>query len=170
MPYIESSDDLRTTHSPDWDRYQRRLKILESWGTRRVELPSSFPSQNQSPSVWSGSDIDFETLTHSLSRAEIEEIEEALRTFKGGTHSPNEISSETFKLPTLSKRLSHVSKEVFEGKGIAAIRGMSPDKYTVEDNIIIHAGISSYIAPLRGNQSGSNDQVCKLMVQLASSL
>jgi len=166
MPYIESSDDLRTTHSPDWDRYQRRREAIQSRGAGRTEpsaLPAGFPSRAQSASVWSGGDIDFGKLTLRLSPAEIDEIEEALRLFKRMRLSPNDICCDTFRLPTLRTRLGSVSREVFKGKGIAAIHGLDPDRYSVEDNIIIQAGISSYVAPLRGNQSGANDQVCEYL-------
>jgi hypothetical protein len=57
-------------------------------------------------------------------------------------------------------RLQKVSDEIFQGRGLAILRGLNPDLFSIEDNVIIHAGISSYIAPLRGNQSGFNDQVC----------
>lgn len=76
--------------------------------------------------------------------------------------SMNSISPKSFPLCDLAAVLETMSEDIHTGKGVAIIEGLQPDKYTVEENIIIHAGISSYIAPQRGCQSGMKDQVCGL--------
>lgn len=38
------------------------------------------------------------------------------------------------------------------GRGFFVLRGLTPDKYSIEDNIIIYTGVSSYIGPIRGRQ------------------
>lgn len=85
-------------------------------------------------------------------------------TFSVAGFTLNDITTETFKLPTLSQRLSQVSTELYEGRGISVINGLQPDMYSMEDNVIIHAGICSHIAPLRGCQSASNDMICELAI------
>jgi hypothetical protein len=55
-------------------------------------------------------------------------------------------------LPKLHDKLRAISKEIHQGHGFKVVRGVPVDKYTREENIIVYAGISSHIAPIRGRQ------------------
>ncbi|KAK3657555.1 hypothetical protein LTR56_002330 [Elasticomyces elasticus] len=158
MPHFDADHDLRP-HTPSLDTYLRRQAFLNAVGSTYAPLPGTFPTQVQSPSVWTGEDIDLEKLTYVLSANDLQEIREALEAFKRTAAAKHEISSDTFKLPVLSRTLRKIAHEVNSGTGIGIVSGMEPDEYTVEDSIIIHAGISAHVAPLRGCQSGSNDQI-----------
>jgi hypothetical protein len=45
-----------------------------------------------------------------------------------------------------------LSHELHHGHGFFVLRGINPDEYSREENIIIYAGVSSHIAPVRGRQ------------------
>lgn len=45
-----------------------------------------------------------------------------------------------------------ISNEIHNGRGFKVLRGLPVAKHTREDNIIIYAGVSSHIAPIRGRQ------------------
>jgi hypothetical protein len=62
------------------------------------------------------------------------------------------ISQDTFPLPTLHPRLRAISDELHNGHGFKVVRGLPVDKHTREENIVIYAGVSSHIAPVRGRQ------------------
>jgi hypothetical protein len=62
------------------------------------------------------------------------------------------VSPETFPLPTLGPKLVQVAVDIHQGKGFAVVRGLSPQDFSPEENILIFLGISSYIAPKRGRQ------------------
>jgi len=62
------------------------------------------------------------------------------------------INEETFPLPHLHKKLRDISKELHNGHGFKVLRGLPVSKHTREDNIIIYAGVSSHVAPMRGRQ------------------
>ena len=64
-------------------------------------------------------------------------------------------------LPTIGQRLRDLSIGIHDGRGIGIIRGLEPDRFSMEENVIIYAGVSSYIASLRGAQSGDNDFICR---------
>lgn len=83
MPHFESLDDLKISPSPTFTQYQRRRDLLASHDLERAELPAGFPLHTNSPSVWSGGSLDIEKLAIDLTHAEIQEIEEALHSFKG---------------------------------------------------------------------------------------
>lgn len=71
--------------------------------------------------------------------------------------SKGHISPETFPLPKLHDELRRLSRELHEGHGFFVIRGLEPDLYSREENIIIYAGVSSHIAPVRGRQDNKYD-------------
>lgn len=62
------------------------------------------------------------------------------------------ISQATFPLPTLGPKLRQVSEEIHHGHGFKVVKGLQVRKHSREENIIVYAGISSYIAPIRGRQ------------------
>lgn len=65
------------------------------------------------------------------------------------------ISQETFPLPTLGHLLRQCSKEVHNQWGVLIIRGFQPKQYTPEEMMVLHAGVTSYIANKRGVQDGN---------------
>ena len=62
-----------------------------------------------------------------------------------------------FSLPTLRPRLRSISKAIHLGRGLAIIKGLDPDKYSLKENIILFAGLSSYIGDKRGSQGPEFD-------------
>lgn len=69
------------------------------------------------------------------------------------------ISQSTFPLPTLGSVLSGISRELHTGRGFSVLRGIPVASYSREDNVIIYAGVSSYVGELRGLQVADNDGV-----------
>ena len=67
------------------------------------------------------------------------------------------ISQETFPLPNLHPKLRAVSDEVHNGHGFKVVRGVPVQSHTREENIIIFAGISAHVAPMRGRQDRQLD-------------
>ena len=62
------------------------------------------------------------------------------------------ISPDTFPLPTLGPVLRELSKELHTGRGFFVLRTIPVDDYSREDNILLYAGVSSYIGSRRGIQ------------------
>lgn len=69
------------------------------------------------------------------------------------------LSPNTFPLPTLGKALGELSREVHSGRGFSVLRGIPVAKYSREDNVIIYAGVSSYVGPLRAIQDQNSGVV-----------
>jgi hypothetical protein len=55
-------------------------------------------------------------------------------------------------LPILGPKLTAAATEVAAGRGTVILRGLEPQKYSLEDNILIYAGIASYFGDKRGVQ------------------
>ncbi|OCT51952.1 taurine catabolism dioxygenase TauD [Cladophialophora carrionii] len=67
------------------------------------------------------------------------------------------IDQESFPLPTLHSALRDISRELHLGHGFKVVRGVPVAQHSRQDNIILYAGISSHIAPLRARQDSSFD-------------
>jgi hypothetical protein len=63
------------------------------------------------------------------------------------------VSPSTFPLPTLGLTLSNIARELHTGRDFAVLRGIPVASYSREDNILIYAGVSSYVGAIRGVQS-----------------
>lgn len=62
------------------------------------------------------------------------------------------INQETFPLANLHDALRDVSRELHFGHGFKVVRGLPVERHSREDIVIIYAGLSSHIAPLRARQ------------------
>jgi hypothetical protein len=62
------------------------------------------------------------------------------------------ISPETFPLPTLGPVLRDLARELHSGRGFFVLRTIPVDSYSRADNILIYAGVSSYVGETRGLQ------------------
>ncbi|KAH0847179.1 hypothetical protein AYO21_02566 [Fonsecaea monophora] len=142
-------------YSPDFHKYEARVKRrLETEKTLATKtLPAGFPRRLQSDFVWDGASIakDFDW-TFVLKPEHIKELEHALAHFKSLKKPLGYIDQETFPLPTLHEELRGVSRELHFGHGFKVVRGIPVTRYSREENLILYAGLSSHIAPLRARQ------------------
>lgn len=63
-----------------------------------------------------------------------------------------ELSVETFPLPKLGPVLRFLAQELHTGRGFFALSGLKSEKYSSETNVVLYAGLSSYIGGRRGQQ------------------
>jgi len=62
------------------------------------------------------------------------------------------VDQDTFPLPKLHAALRNISDEVHNRRGFKVLRGLPFDKHDRVENIVIYAGVSSHVAPIRGRQ------------------
>ena len=67
------------------------------------------------------------------------------------------INQETFPLPKLHNTLREISRELHFDHGFKVVRGLPVAHHSRQDNVILYAGISSHVAPLRGRQDSQYD-------------
>jgi len=89
---------------------------------------------------------------YDLSGDELKEIDDAVQRFHGLNLHFGHISEDTFPLPTLGPALKTLAHELHSGRGFFVLRTLPVSWYSRADNVLIYAGVSSYIAPLRGLQ------------------
>lgn len=134
------------------------------------ELPEGIPSSVSGGLVWSGSHFasnqDYVLL---LQPEDICELEVALVSFKGlparAHFHRNQtdgqaglaldgtlVSRENFPLPGLKSRLVELRCQLHAGRGFGSIRGLDPQRYSVEDLTVLHLGIQVHVADTFGRQ------------------
>lgn len=71
------------------------------------------------------------------------------------------ISSRTFQLPILGPRIAKLANQLDFGRGFFVLRGFEPRNYSSEENVILYAGIASYVADKRGRQDEHGNMLRK---------
>ncbi|KAI5865234.1 Clavaminate synthase-like protein [Durotheca rogersii] len=115
--------------------------------------PPGFPAVVDGPMTWSGSGSQGVQLRIlELDESSVAEIEDALQSFHSLELDGDEASRGYFPLPNLREQLEKCALEVHRGSGICIIRGLNPENYTIEDNIVLFLALASYIGDQRGLQ------------------
>ena len=162
------------SYLPDPEKYALRTQYrVKNEKVHLRGLPTGFPQKLVSTFAWEGEDLANEyKYVYALSEQEIAEVESALAHFKctmdsyvsfqghfeltglfaALQKSLGYISQETFPLPTLHATLRSISRELHLSRGFKVVRGLPVWKHGREDNIVMYAGVSSHVAPIRGRQ------------------
>ncbi|KAG6809387.1 hypothetical protein H0H92_000456 [Tricholoma furcatifolium] len=142
-------------YRPDYAKWQARTarRLREDPTLPNTPLPDGFPKRLDSPLVWEGKEWQDESQwVYELSDIELKEIDDAVRYFHSLNLPFGHISKATFPLPTLGNALTNLARELHSGRGFFLLRTIPVNSYSREDNILIYAGVSAWIAPLRGLQ------------------
>lgn len=167
-PYAATQPNIE--YHPNKEKWKARtaLRLAQDPSLPKSALPEGFPTPLESPLVWEGKDWKDESeWVYNLTPEHLKEIDDAVHHFhrmplfhnvlysytRAGLSKPlGRLSRTTFPLPTLGPILSTLARSLHAGRGFFVLRTIPVSCYSREDNIIIYAGISSHVAPLRGVQ------------------
>jgi hypothetical protein len=79
----------------------------------------------------------------------------------------SEISVINFPLPNLGAKLLQLTQQLHDTIGFFVLRGLNPEEYSQEDNILIFLGISSYVGEKRGRQDEAGSMLSSSNVDLS---
>ncbi|KAK0739985.1 hypothetical protein B0T18DRAFT_331684 [Schizothecium vesticola] len=141
----------------DWAVAAPPVPPAHGWSSMQlkggVAVTTKWPVQVQGSLCWEPTAMGGgEQCTLALDTEEVGEVRSAVRFFNGLGLYGSDVSPSTFPLPTLGPRLLGLALAVHSGRGFALVRGLDPDDFSQEDNVVIFLGISSYIGPKRGRQ------------------
>ncbi|KAI9309649.1 hypothetical protein BJ944DRAFT_226638 [Cunninghamella echinulata] len=150
MPTIQLKNNTQPdiTYLPNKKNWQARTARRLAEENLTKELPAGFPEQLEGPKVWKGSDYEGQEheWIYQLNDQELNEIHEALLDFEQSEKPLSAIQQDTFPLPTLGSKLKElIHDNVVEGRGFLVVRGIDPDKYNRKQQIIVYAGVSTYV-------------------------
>ncbi|KAF9465454.1 taurine catabolism dioxygenase TauD [Collybia nuda] len=143
------------TYHPDREKWYARTarRLAENPSLPSTPLPAGFPTKLDSPLVWEGKDWhDEKQWVYELNTNELKEIDDAVRHFHSLSLHLGYVSSSTFPLPTLGPILARLAHELHSGRGFFVLRTIPVSSYSRFDNVLIYAGVTSYVAPTRALQ------------------
>ncbi|RKO93366.1 hypothetical protein BDK51DRAFT_42868 [Blyttiomyces helicus] len=108
-----------------------------------------WPEKITGPTVWDAKFMQAhpEEWIHHLTPAEIEDIDQALRSFESTGIPLDKISPESFPLPVLGPYLAKNYETLVAGRGFSVIRGVPIERYSREEAVKIFMGIMSHNGP-----------------------
>ena len=129
---------------------------------------AAFPTKLTGDLCWDSTTFSDGTNKYVLqfSETDLDSIRRAISVFKGMRYCndmaielmesldlglpPSFLEPATFPLPEeLGNRLRSVTSVLHDGIGFSVLRGLNPEQYCAEDNIIVYAGLLSYIGDQR---------------------
>ncbi|GES58051.1 hypothetical protein ATEIFO6365_0004020200 [Aspergillus terreus] len=151
---------------PDRAKYEAQQAIFKDKAAE-ASLPERFPAQLSSEMVWDSDSVSLdercfvndERCVLHLSKEQLDEIHDALQTFKSLNKPLGSLDPTTFPLPSLHPILRDISNNIHRGTGFSLVRGIPVDQYSREDNVIIYVGLSSHIGCIRGRQDHQHNSV-----------
>lgn len=106
------------------------------------------------PGAWYGPDLTRDRVWElSLESAEVAEIDAAIAIFRNSAVPMQQISEQTFPLPTLGPRLKTLLRELLEGRGFFMLRGLPVERLGREGSAIAYLGIGRYFGTLRSSNA-----------------
>jgi hypothetical protein len=102
--------------------------------------------------VWYGRDLGARTdWIRDFSAGEIAELDAAIRGARGVPFE--QLSPETFWLPTLGKLLKGVLRELLEGRGFVLLRGLPVERMSREEQAMAYLGMGAWLGGFRSQNA-----------------
>ena len=105
------------------------------------------PGEITGPSAWYGSDMAAHPgdWIRPFSEVELAELDAAMRAVKARGIGIIDIDRDAFPLPTLGPVLESIRHEVLRGRGFVLLRGLSVERYSVEQAAIVYFGLGAHL-------------------------
>ena len=114
---------------------------------------SSLPQPGEilrGPAAWRGDNlVESREWIQNLSTEELGELDQALAAAtasnKSGGSSLGRVGREDFHLAGLAQRIADLSGEILRGRGFVLIRGLDPERYSLQEIATIFWGVGAHI-------------------------
>jgi hypothetical protein len=104
--------------------------------------------------VWYGPDMAKRSeWVHTLSPADIAEIEAAVRPLADAEADIARITKADFPLPKLAPKLAGICEEVIDGRGFALLRGLPVERWSIRQSATAYFGIGSHFGSARSQNA-----------------
>lgn len=126
----------------------------------RDRLPARLPAEPLKPVLdpaeWTGADLDAsDDWKYVLTAGEIAELDDAVAGVGARGLPIKDITLADFPLSQLDATLARLKHQLMEGRGIAVVRGVPVERYTIEQSAIAYWGIGLRIGePVSQNKNG----------------
>lgn len=119
-----------------------------------IQAPiDELPPPIEGEAAWYGPDMARSSeWLYELDRAELAEIEAAMRPLVQREVEIGQMRKEDFPLPRLSKRIQEVTRDLLHGRGFAVMRGLPVNEWTMRESATAYFGIGLHM----GNPRSQN--------------
>jgi hypothetical protein len=112
------------------------------------------PGAIDGPAAWYGPAMDKKRdWLIALNDTDLAEIEQAVQEHHRAGRDMGDISSSTFKLPTLGEKLINIQQQILHGQGFVLLRGFKVEGRSLEDCAIAYLGIGAYLGSFRSQNA-----------------
>jgi hypothetical protein len=124
------------------------------------DLPLRLPAEPMKPVVdpaeWTGAELAAsDDWAFELTPNEIFELDNAVEAILARGLKVKDIQQVDFPIPILDEKLSRLKDQLMDGRGIAVLRGVPVERYTIEQSAIAYWGIGLRIGePVSQNRNG----------------
>ena len=116
-------------------------------------------------SAWKVADLTRDqTWDHVLDAAAIAELDAAIAGVQRRKVPLLDITRDTFPLPTLGERLETISEQMEDGLGLAVLRGLPVERYSMEESRIAIWGMGVYMGTAI-SQNARGERLCSVTDQ-----
>jgi len=114
----------------------------------------SLPPPVEGPTVWCGPDMMKRSdWIHTLSPADLDEIERAVRPLAERQADIARITKADFPLPTLAAKLAQICGDLLHGRGFALLRGLPVEGWSIREAATAYFGIGSHLGSARSQNA-----------------
>ena len=123
-------------------------------------LPKRLPAEPMKPVIdpaeWTGSDLAAsDDWQYELTAGEIAELDDAVAGVEARSLQIKDITPADFPLPKLNAKLARLKEQLMEGRGLAVLRGVPVDRYTIDQTAKAYWGIGLRVGePVSQNHNG----------------
>ena len=124
----------------------------------KPELPDGLPKRFDGASAWVGEDLAKapDLWLHSLTEADVAELEAAARAYLATGRDVGEIDATAFPLPRLAARVADLRQTLLHGIGFRVFRGLPVDGYSQEMAAAIFCGIGAHLGHARSQNAAGH--------------
>ena len=115
------------------------------------------PGEVTGPSVWYGPEMAAkpDEWIRPFTQVELDELDAAMQSVQSRGIGIIDIDRRAFPLPTLGPALEDIRHEVLRGRGFVLLRGLSVERYSIEESAIVYFGLGAHFGvPLPQNAKG----------------
>jgi len=132
----------------------------------KIEPSPLPPGPIGGPAAWKGPEIDKrrDEWIYEFTADDLAELDAAIRVHFSEGRQMGDISSATFMLPMLAKKLAGLLEQVQHGRGFVMLRGFPVSKYSTAESAVAYLGIGAYFGKFRSQNAKGHllGHVCDL--------
>lgn len=100
------------------------------------------------PGAWASSDLGAPAgLATQLPDAVLDELDQALASVRKESKRLADLTSDTFRLPSLTDFAQSLRQDLLSGRGLALLRGLPMERYTRDEAAMLYWGIGATLGP-----------------------